>query len=161
MRLTGPEDDPDASGAVAVDIRGVGKVFGGSARNDRTVALRDVTLQVHDREFLCLVGASGCGKSTLLNLVAGLDKPTSGTIDTGGRKVAFMFQESTLFPWLTLEQNIELALKLQGTERSVRKGRVEELLELVHLAGRGKRPRPARASARWRSVARRPAPDRE
>jgi NitT/TauT family transport system ATP-binding protein len=123
---------------VAVDISRVTKAFGGVG-HEKTVALRDVSLQVHEREFLCLVGASGCGKSTLLNLVAGLDKPTSGTIDTGGRKVAFMFQESTLFPWLTLEQNIELALKLQGTEKSARKGRVEELLQLVHLAGRGKR----------------------
>jgi NitT/TauT family transport system ATP-binding protein len=119
---------------VAVDISRVTKAFGGVG-HEKTVALRDVSLQVHEREFLCLVGASGCGKSTLLNLVAGLDKPTSGTIDTGGRKVAFMFQESTLFPWLT----IELALKLQGTEKSARKGRVEELLQLVHLAGRGKR----------------------
>jgi NitT/TauT family transport system ATP-binding protein len=123
---------------VAVDIKGVTKAFSG-AGHEQTVALRDVTLQVHEREFLCLVGASGCGKSTLLNLVAGLDKPTSGRIDTGGRKVAFMFQESTLFPWLTLEQNIELALKLQGTPKSHRKGRVEELLQLVHLTGRGKR----------------------
>ncbi|MDF2968936.1 MAG: transporter, ATPase subunit, partial [Nocardioidaceae bacterium] len=107
--------------------------------HERNWALRDVTLQVHEREFVCLVGASGCGKSTLLNLVAGLDKPTSGSIDTGARKVAFMFQESTLFPWLTLEQNVDLALKLQGTDKRLRKGRVEELLDLVHLSGRGKR----------------------
>ena len=126
------------SGPVAVDISRVTKAFAGSG-DESNVALRDVTLQVHEREFLCLVGASGCGKSTLLNLVAGLDQPTSGRIDTGGRKVAFMFQESTLFPWLTLEQNIELALKLQGTDKALRKDRVEELLQLVHLSGRGKR----------------------
>jgi NitT/TauT family transport system ATP-binding protein len=123
---------------VAVDIKNVTKAFAAGG-HDKTVALRDVTLQVREREFLCLVGASGCGKSTLLNLVAGLDKPTSGRIDTGGRKVAFMFQESTLFPWLTLAQNIELALKLQGTDKASRKDRVEELLQLVHLSGRGNR----------------------
>jgi NitT/TauT family transport system ATP-binding protein len=123
---------------VAVDISGVSKAFPAPG-HERNWALRDVTLQVHEREFVCLVGASGCGKSTLLNLVAGLDKPTSGSIDTGARKVAFMFQESTLFPWLTLEQNVDLALKLQGTDKRLRKGRVEELLDLVHLSGRGKR----------------------
>jgi NitT/TauT family transport system ATP-binding protein len=126
------------SDTVAVDIAKVSKAFPGPG-HERNWALRDVTLQVHEREFVCLVGASGCGKSTLLNLVAGLDKPTSGSIDTGGRKVAFMFQESTLFPWLTLEQNVDLALKLQGTDKALRKGRVEELLDLVHLSGRGKR----------------------
>jgi len=124
--------------AVAVDISKVSKAFPGPG-HEQNWALRDVTLQVHEREFVCLVGASGCGKSTLLNLVADLDKPTSGSIDTGGRKVAFMFQESTLFPWLTLEQNVELALKLQGTDKRLRKGRVEELLALVHLSGRGSR----------------------
>ena len=127
-----------SSAPVAVDIARVTKAFPGPG-HESNVALRDVSLQVHEREFLCLVGASGCGKSTLLNLVAGLDRPTSGQIDTGNRKVAFMFQESTLFPWLTLEQNVELALKLQGTDKSLRKDRVEELLQLVHLTGRGKR----------------------
>ena len=123
--------------ATAIAIEGVTKEFGHGSQH--TVALQDVDLEVAEHEFLCLVGASGCGKSTLLNLIAGLDQPTSGRIDTGGRKVAFMFQEALLFPWLTLEQNIELALKLQGTPKAVRKDRVEELLALVHLSGRGKR----------------------
>ena len=85
-----------------------------AADHDKTTALRDVDLDVAEREFLCVVGASGCGKSTLLNLIAGLDTPTEGTIETGGRKVAFMFQESTLFPWMTAGQNVDIALKLQG-----------------------------------------------
>jgi NitT/TauT family transport system ATP-binding protein len=128
---------PVRSGGPAVTISGVSKEFGAGALH--TVALHDVDMTVHEGEFLCLVGASGCGKSTLLNLVAGLDQPTSGRIDIHGRKVAFMFQESTLFPWLTLEQNVDLALKLQGKPRAERAEKVEQLLEMVHLDGRGKR----------------------
>jgi NitT/TauT family transport system ATP-binding protein len=118
-------------------VSGVSKEFG--AGKEHTVALHDVDMTVHEGEFLCLVGASGCGKSTLLNLIAGLDVPSAGNIDIGGRKVTFMFQESTLFPWLTLEQNVDLALKLQGKSRAERGPRVQELLELVRLGGRGKR----------------------
>jgi NitT/TauT family transport system ATP-binding protein len=116
------------------------------------VALKEVDLDVAEREFLCIVGASGCGKSTLLNLIADLDQPTTGTIDTGGRKVAFMFQEATLFPWLTAGQNVDLALKLRGTPRSERKARVDELLELVHLGGRQhKRPHELSGGMRQRT----------
>ena len=103
-------------------------------RNDRTVALRDVTLHVHDREFLCMVGASGCGKSTLLNLVAGLDKPTAGTIDAGGRKVAFMFQEPTLFPWLTAgAERRPGAQAARVTERRSERAGSRSCSPLVHL----------------------------
>ena len=129
--------EPVRSGGPAVTISGVSKEFG--AGNQHTVALHDVDITVHEGEFLCLVGASGCGKSTLLNLIAGLDVPSAGTVEVGGRKVAFMFQESALFPWLTLDQNVDLALKLQGTPRSERGPRVQELLEMVRLAGRGNR----------------------
>ena len=130
-------DRSPASAGPAVTVSGVSKEFGTGAQH--VVALHDVDMAVNKGEFLCLVGASGCGKSTLLNLIAGLDEPTVGSIDCGGHKVAFMFQESTLFPWLTLEQNVDLALKLQGKPRSERADRVEELLDMVHLGGRGRR----------------------
>jgi NitT/TauT family transport system ATP-binding protein len=129
--------EPVRSGGPAVTISGVSKEFG--AGDQHTVALHDVDITVHEGEFLCLVGASGCGKSTLLNLIAGLDVPSAGTVNVGGRKVAFMFQESALFPWLTLGQNVDLALKLEGMPRSQRGPRVEELLEMVRLGGRGNR----------------------
>ena len=70
--------------------------------------LDEVTLDVAPGEFVCLLGASGCGKSTLLNLVAGLDRPSAGTVDVEGR-ATLMFQESALFPWLTVARNVELA----------------------------------------------------
>lgn len=130
----GPEA---ATSGPAIRIRGVSKTFGRG--HDLTTALQNVDLEVPEREFLCIVGASGCGKSTLLNLISGLDVPSEGTIETGGRKVAFMFQESTLFPWLTAGENVDLALKLRGVAKTERKARVEELLEMVHLGGRAKK----------------------
>jgi NitT/TauT family transport system ATP-binding protein len=115
-------------------VRGVSKVFGRGPAT--TVALQDVSLDVAAGEFVTVVGASGCGKSTLLNIVAGLDEPTSGTIEVGA-KVAFMFQDATLLPWLTARQNVELALKLQGVPGRERRERAAQLLETVQLDGRG------------------------
>jgi NitT/TauT family transport system ATP-binding protein len=135
----------------AVRISGVSKAFGHG--RDHSVALHDVDLEVAEREFLCIVGASGCGKSTLLNLVAGLDKPSAGTVETNGHRVAFMFQEASLFPWLTVTQNVDLALKLRGVPKDERTGRVQELLALVRLGGRGdKRPHELSGGMRQRAA---------
>ncbi|MGW5368726.1 ABC transporter ATP-binding protein [Streptomyces sp. NPDC004009] len=116
----------------AARIEHVSKSFAGPA--GRQLVLDDITLDVAPGEFVTLLGASGCGKSTLLNLVAGLDRPTAGSIATHGRP-ALMFQEHALFPWLTAGKNIELALKLRGVAKGERRGRAEELLELVRLQG--------------------------
>jgi NitT/TauT family transport system ATP-binding protein len=122
----------------AVTLSGVSKVFGRGAAAVR--ALDQVSLTAAPGEFTCLIGASGCGKSTLLSLVAGLEKPTAGEVSVGGR-VALMFQEAALFPWLTAAGNVELALRARGVGRAVRKKRAAELLETVHLGGfGGKRP---------------------
>jgi NitT/TauT family transport system ATP-binding protein len=109
-------------------LNGVGKVF----RNG-TVALDGVDLSVAPGEFVCVVGASGCGKTTLLNLLAGLEEPTRGTVHVDGR-VGLMFQEAALFPWLTVRENVELALRLRGVGRRERRQRAAELLEVVRLA---------------------------
>jgi NitT/TauT family transport system ATP-binding protein len=127
------------SSARAIHISEVSKAFG----HGRTTvhALDRVSLDVALGEFVCLIGASGCGKSTLLSLVAGLDTPTAGTIGTSGRKVALMFQEPALFPWLTAARNVELALRPSGMAGQARRSRAAELLETVHLGGfGGKRP---------------------
>jgi len=124
---------------VAVRLDDVAKVFGQGPEAVR--ALDGVSLDVPAGQFTCLIGASGCGKSTLLNLVAGLEQPSRGAIDIGGRKVALMFQESALFPWLTASGNVELALRTNGASRSAARSRAAELLDLVHLGGLGgKRP---------------------
>ena len=119
-----------------VTLTGVSKVYG---RGGTAVhALDQVSLTASPGEFTCLIGASGCGKSTLLNLVAGLDKPTAGQISVGGR-VALMFQEPGLFPWLTAAGNIELALRARGAAKAERRAKAAELLDTVHLGGFGKK----------------------
>jgi NitT/TauT family transport system ATP-binding protein len=115
-----------------VTITGVSKVYGHAG--DAVPALDHVSLDVARGQFVCLLGASGCGKSTLLNLVAGLDRPTYGTVDVNGR-TTLMFQEAALFPWLTARGNVELALKLQKIGKAERRRRASELLSLVHLEG--------------------------
>jgi NitT/TauT family transport system ATP-binding protein len=135
----------------AVSLDAVAKVFGHAG--DATHALDRVSLQVGTGEFVCLIGASGCGKSTLLNLVAGLDEPTSGTVKVRGKRTSLMFQESALFPWLTARGNIDLALRLDGVAKSERKGRVNELLEMVHLEDFGdKRPHELSGGMRQRTA---------
>src|ERR1700690_3500000 len=120
--------------SAAVTLSGVSKVYG---RGMTAVqALDQVSLTVAPGEFTCLIGASGCGKSTMLSLVAGLDKPTAGKIAVSGR-VAMMFQEPGLFPWLTAGANVELALRARGAGRSERRPRGGELLDIVRLAGFG------------------------
>ena len=122
-------DRPPVATAIRVDE--ISKAFG---RGDRAVvALDRISLQVPVGGFVALVGASGCGKSTLLNLLAGLDSPTRGRITSDGR-TALMFQEAALFPWLTVAQNVALALKLRRVPRRERPGMVEELLATVHLS---------------------------
>ena len=155
----------------SVALTGVSKRYGGGA--SAVTALSDITLQVLPGEFVCLVGASGCGKTTILNLVAGLDRPTVGTVDvtasgsagdrmvagdpstgrTGGTATAMLFQDSALLPWLTVAANVELPLRLRGVAKSERRGVAEDLLDRVHLAGFGpKRPHELSGGMRQRAA---------
>ncbi|HEY8169661.1 MAG TPA: ABC transporter ATP-binding protein [Candidatus Limnocylindria bacterium] len=118
----------------AIEVAGVSKAYG--PRGNHVLALSDFNLQVQPGEFVCLVGASGCGKSTLLALLARLDRPQGGRINTRGR-VSLIFQDAALFPWLTAAENIRLALRLAGEPRRDWDNRVDELLHLVHLDGFG------------------------
>ncbi len=102
------------------------------------LALEGATFEIKRGEFVCVVGASGSGKSTLLNVLAGLDRPSSGRAHVHGR-VALIFQDSALLPWLTAAGNVELALELRGAKASVRQRLALELLNRVHLAGFEKR----------------------
>jgi NitT/TauT family transport system ATP-binding protein len=98
------------------------------------LALQGASFEVKRGELVCVVGASGSGKSTLLNILAGLDRPTAGRAHVHGR-VALMFQEAALLPWLTAAGNVELALELRGVRASQRRTIAYELLNRVHLAG--------------------------
>src|ERR1700686_2623800 len=100
------------------------------------VAVRDLTLAVHDGEFFCLLGPSGCGKTTTLRMIAGLELPTSGRILLGGddvsfkrasqRDIAFVFQLFALYPHLSVRANIAFPLRSQGASRGEAARRVEE-----------------------------------
>ena len=127
-------------GGAALMLSHVGKSF--SAGNGDFLALDDFSLTVQPGAFVALVGASGCGKSTLLRMIAGLEKPDSGTIRAGGRPVTgtgldrgLVFQEPRLMPWLTVEQNVALALENVGLPAPQRRQVVAEHIALVGLAG--------------------------
>ena len=150
-----------AGTAAGIRISEVSKIFGRGA--SMLLALDRLSLTVNPGEFVCLIGASGCGKSTLLNLVAGLDAPTSGQISTGGQRVALMFQEPALFPWLTAASNVELALRAGGVSRKEGRRRAADLLDVVHLGGfAGQRPHELSGGMRQRvALARALAQDAE
>ena len=120
----------------AIEISGLRKEYTGGAGS--VLALDDINLVVKPGEFVCIVGPSGCGKSTLLRILAGLDKQSSGTIkvDAKGWSVqnAMVFQESGLFPWMTVADNVEFGLRTRGVPRSESRARVDSALKLVGLA---------------------------
>jgi NitT/TauT family transport system ATP-binding protein len=131
--------------AGSIQIQNVGQVFRTSGAE--VVALSDVSLEIKPGRFVVLVGPSGCGKSTLLMMLAGLRQQTSGTILINGapiaapdpNRVGVVFQEASLFPWLTAEENVEFPLALRGVTKSERHAKAEEMLKLVGLEGFGKR----------------------
>ena len=122
----------ELTAAPAVSMDAVSMAF--RQRDRLALALHGLTLELKRGEFVCVVGASGSGKSTLLNILAGLEQPTSGRAHVAGR-VALMFQEAALLPWLTAAGNVALALELRGVPASDRKEIAHELIRRVHLDG--------------------------
>ena len=121
-----------------LSVRNVSRRFV-TSRHD-TTALQDISLDIKQGEFICVVGPSGCGKSTLLNLVAGLDRPSEGQllfdnkpITGSGADRVVVFQEAALYPWLNVRANVEFGLKMKGVSKSDRKPIVDKYLELVNL----------------------------
>ena len=102
--------------------------------------IKNVTLNVHERDFLVILGPSGCGKSTLLRIIAGLEEPTSGSACLEGNEISgpgaergMVFQKYTSFPWLTVRENVEFGLKLRKIPDRERKQTVNVMLERVGL----------------------------
>ena len=112
MRLLHVESRDVPDGGTRVSVEEVSKIYGRGPRE--VAALKDISLNIESGEFVCLVGASGSGKSTLLNLLAGLEQPTAGRVSTGGGRVALMFQEPALMPWLTAMGNVLLPMRIRG-----------------------------------------------
>ena len=125
----------------AVSIRNVSKAFN-EGKSNQVDALREVSLDVEPGEFISLIGPSGCGKSTLLRLIANLLEPTAGEVAVNGKSATqarldqdygMAFQQAGLFDWRTVRKNIELPLELKGWDKSARRARAEEMLQLVQL----------------------------
>ncbi|MGO1075163.1 ABC transporter ATP-binding protein [Inquilinus sp. CA228] len=119
----------------------VSKRFGGR-HGGGVLALSNVTLDVREGEFLCLLGASGCGKSTLLNMFAGFVAPTSGDVSLRGEGIrsidprcGMVFQSYALFPWKTVRENVAFGPKMKGLRRGERRDIAERFIELVGLSG--------------------------
>lgn len=125
-----------------LDLNHVHKSFARTETENVTQALSDINFTVRDGEFLSIVGPSGCGKSTIMRLIAGLIFPTAGTIKLNGEVIqgtnperGMVFQKPTLFPWLTVEQNLTFSARMMNTaKRSEYKSEVERLLEMAGLA---------------------------
>ncbi len=136
---TAPAASAPVSGRAVVRMRNVSKIF-----SNGTLALKDMSLDVRQGEFLSLLGPSGCGKSTALRIIAGLGGATSGTIEWPSSKinskglpegdVGFVFQEPTLMPWQTVLGNVYLPLRLRGVSKSEARGPIMDVLASVGLA---------------------------
>jgi NitT/TauT family transport system ATP-binding protein len=101
-------------------------------------ALRDVTFDVHPREFICVLGPSGSGKTTLLRILAGLIQPTSGSFTFGHGEqpsIGMVFQQATLMPWRTVTENIKLPLEIKNVDDATARAQTQEMIELVGLQG--------------------------
>lgn len=123
-----------------LELRGVSQAYGRGER--RFTAVEKVDLSLNAGEYVALLGPSGCGKSTLLRIIAGLQSPTAGQVLYRGRSVAgvnphaaIVFQTFALFPWLTVQDNVEVALKARGMPAAVRSPRAIDLLDRVGLDG--------------------------
>jgi NitT/TauT family transport system ATP-binding protein len=124
-----------------IDVKGCRQAYHKEANAD-LVVLDDVNLTLHEGEIVALLGRSGSGKSTLLRIVSGLLKPTAGSVTWRGVPlsgptdgVAMVFQSFALFPWLTVQENVELGLEARGVPRSERERRSEEAIDMIGLGG--------------------------
>jgi NitT/TauT family transport system ATP-binding protein len=144
---------PPTTASVSTDavprlkMQGIGRDF--VTRSGVTHAVAGVDLSIQRGEFVALIGRSGCGKTTLLRMIGGLLAPSAGTIEVDGNnlwrgsqvdesaitKLGFVFQESNLFPWLSVLDNIALPMKLRGASKVDRRARAAELCALVGLTG--------------------------
>jgi NitT/TauT family transport system ATP-binding protein len=123
---------------VILDVQHLGKTF--ESRQGQVEAMRDVSFKVHRREFICVIGPSGCGKSTLIRILAGLDYPTSGAVVLDQHAVSgpgpdrgMVFQNYTLFPWLTVKQNVMFGPRRKGCSRKQASAEASRWTKMVGL----------------------------
>ncbi len=127
-----------------INVRGIAKVY--LTKTKRVWAIRNVTFDVEDGEFVSIVGPSGCGKSTVLNMIGSFLAPSEGAVRVSGATVTegiipeglgYIFQKDTVLPWYTVRKNVGIALKCKGLPRAKVEERVDSLLSLAALQGYG------------------------
>lgn len=123
---------------IKVKVKNVTRVF--ETSRSKVVALNGVNLSMKENEFICVVGPSGCGKSTLLNILAGLDKQTSGEVMVDGKKIhgpssdrGIIFQQYALFPWLTVQKNVEFGLRNKKLPNDEIEATADKYIKMVGL----------------------------
>ncbi|AEF80245.1 ABC transporter ATP-binding protein [Leadbettera azotonutricia] len=128
------------SGNVFIDIKKVNRVYRDTNGNP-LYALKDIDLEIAKGEFVSIVGPSGCGKTTLLRLIAGLDRPQSGSLAIEGQEITrpsheqgYVFQQSTLFPWASVHDNVAMGLKARGIYKG-REDQVKNYIDMIGLTG--------------------------
>lgn len=127
---------------MSISVQGISKVFKGRKKGDEAnIVLQDVSFEVEEGEFVCLLGPSGCGKTTTLTIIAGFQKSDGGHIEVNGKTVSspgpdrsFMFQNYALFPWLKVGENIEYPMKKMKVPKARRREKLKELLEMAQLS---------------------------
>ncbi len=122
------------------EIKNVSKTY--ETNGNKILVLDDISFSVEDNDFICIVGPSGCGKSTLLRIIVGLENPTSGEVLFKGEvispdnpKVAMVFQNFALFPWLTVKENIELVLESMKLQKKEQENKACKYIKAVGLDG--------------------------
>lgn len=125
-----------------LECRNVSKVFANHKLGHGVVALNDINLTITENEFVCLVGPSGCGKTTLLHMIAGFDRPSRGSVILNNEEIrtpsperGVVFQESSLLPWMSVRENIEFGLEIQGCSKQERQDIAGHYLKIVGLKG--------------------------
>ncbi|VBB06284.1 abc transporter [Lucifera butyrica] len=121
----------------SIRIQNVNKLF--STPAGPIAALQNITLSIGEGEFFCIVGPSGCGKTTLLRILAGLDKSSSGNVsitagDCGRPVNSMVFQEQSIFPWMTVENNVEYGLRMRGVAKKIRREIARHYIGMIGLS---------------------------
>jgi NitT/TauT family transport system ATP-binding protein len=132
---------PSHSTSPILAARNVTKTFV-TGKDQELVAIDNVSFEIDEGEFVCLLGASGCGKTTMINMFAGFTQPTSGEVLLRGKPITrieprcgMVFQSYALFPWKTVRGNVEFGLRMQGVPAAERRERAQAFIEMVNLSG--------------------------
>jgi NitT/TauT family transport system ATP-binding protein len=125
-----------------IQIQEISHEYFDASRKATLYALRDINITIDEGEFTCIIGPSGCGKTTLLNIIAGFIRPTKGKVLLDGKEIikpgpdrVMVFQEHALFPWLTVQGNVEFGLEMQGKPKEERKRIAKVFINMVGLGG--------------------------